>query len=313
MTLYQKYRPKTFEDMIGNSESIEALKTALIKPNHSHAYLLSGAPGTGKTTMARIMATELHADEFDIQEINTATNRGIDTAREIMSQMRLLPMNGPIRVYILDECHKFTNDMQNALLKPLEDTPEHVYFFLCTTNPEKLIKAVRSRCTEVKTELLDPDHIMRILKRINKAEDLKVGTEVLESISDLAEGSPRKAIVMLEKVGSLPNDEKRMTIVEKLEVSEEDEDLKSFCRLLLDPKMGWGNIGPVLKNLIGANKLDDPESFRYQVLAYINNTLLNPKGKVNVSRAVIILEAFSEPTYNTGQAGITLACFNVIS
>jgi len=127
-SFYQKYRPDSFDDMIGNEAAINAFIKSLTKKNHSHAYILSGPPGTGKTTFARIAATMLGAEDMDVREINTSSARGIDTAREIIQQIKF-NANGEAIVYILDEAQKFTNEMQNALLKPLEDTPEHVYFF----------------------------------------------------------------------------------------------------------------------------------------------------------------------------------------
>ena len=188
MTLYQKYRPKTFEEVIGNEASIAALEKALTKKNHSHVYLLSGPPGTGKTTIARIVANRLGATDMDLKEINSANARGIETAREIIQSIRYNPQGKAI-VFILDEFHKWTNDAQSALLKPLEDTPESVYFFLCTTDPGKLIKAVKSRCTEIKTVNLSIEKLVTLIKRINRLEELSISKNTIESIAEKAEGS----------------------------------------------------------------------------------------------------------------------------
>jgi len=307
--LYVKYRPESFEDVIGNEAAITALQNALKKKNHSHVYLLSGPPGTGKTTIARIAASILGASDMDIREINSANNRGIDTAREIIQQMRMLPMNGNCIVYIMDETQKFTNDMQNALLKPLEDTPEHVYFFLCTTDPGKLIKAIKSRCTEIKTTSLPQEAIEQILRRVNKLEKLPIGKETIIAIAEKSDGSPRAALVMLEQISNADTDEQIQLILAS-KGSEDDPEIIELARLLLNDKNGWKEIAELLRKLKENGKLDEPETVRYIILGYMNSVLLS--GKL-IPRAVIALEAFSENTFNTGKVGITLACLNTIS
>ncbi len=307
-SLYQKYRPDSFDDLVGNEAAINAFKKSLTKKNHSHAFILSGPPGTGKTTIARIAANMLGASDMDVREINTSSARGIDTAREIIQQIRF-NANGDSIVYILDECHKFTNDMQNALLKPLEDCPEHVYFFLCTTEPNKLIKAIKSRCTEIKTTPLTDDEISLVLKRVIKLEKLDIEKDIITEIAERSEGSSRNALVMLEQIANAET-KKDVKIILDSKGSEDDPDTILLCRALLSEKCGWGEIAILLKQLKEAGKLDDSESIRYMVLGYANAVLLN--GRMN-QRAALMLEAFSEPTYNTGKFGITLACINVIS
>jgi len=307
-TLYQKYRPKTFEDVIGNESSIAALEKALTKKNHSHVYLLSGPPGTGKTTIARIAANKLGATEMDLREINSANARGIETAREIIQSIRYNPQGEAI-VYILDECQKFTGEMQSALLKPLEDTPESVYFFLCTTDPSKLLKAIKSRCTEIKTTVLPIEKIVSIIRRVNKLEELGISKNVLESIANKAEGSPRNALVMLEQISNADSDEAIEKILDS-KGNEDDAEVIELARALLNSKNNWKDIAIILRKLKDNGKLDDTETIRYIVLGYMNAVIMN--GSL-MPRAVAALEAFSEPTYNTGKAGITLACLQTIS
>jgi len=309
MTLYLKYRPTEFSEMLGNESTIQALESAIDKENHSHVYLFSGPPGTGKTTAARIMAVKLGASELDIREINSANSRGIDTAREITQQMRMLPMSGSCVVYILDECHRWTADFSNAMLKPLEDTPEHVYFFLCTTDPQKLIKPLKSRCTEVKFESLSVEYISKLLRRINKKEGTKVSKEHIEQIAENSEGCPRKAIVILERLIALDDEISREQYLKTCNVLEDEKEVIELCRALLNDKQGWSEIAKLVKELNANGKLDDPERVRYAVLGYMNAVLLSGK---KMPRAISAMEAFSEPTYNTGKFGITLACISTI-
>ena len=143
MELYNKYRPQTPEEIYGNDLAIKSIRSELNKG--AHVFLLTGPGGCGKTTTARVFARQLGADELSIHELNSSENRGIDSVREIMEQIRYTPLDGGKTVYILDEMHQQTSASQNALLKVLEECPEHCYFFLCTTNPEKLIQPLKTR------------------------------------------------------------------------------------------------------------------------------------------------------------------------
>jgi len=308
-SFYQSYRPDSFDDMIGNEAAINSFKKSLTKKKHSHAYILSGPPGTGKTTFARIAASMIGASELDIREINSSSNRGIDTAREIINQSKMMAMDGEAIVYIIDEVHRATSDWQNAMLKVLEDTPEHVYFFLCTTEPNKLIKAIKSRCTEIKTTPLTEEQISLVLKRVIKLEKLDIEKDIITEIAERSEGSSRNALVMLEQIANAET-KKDIKIILDSKGSEDDPDTIELCRTLLNDKSDWSTIAKILKKLKEANKLDDSESIRYMILGYANAVLLN--GRMS-SRAALMLESFSEPTYNTGKFGITLACINVIS
>jgi len=309
MNLYNKHRPQTFEEMIGNSVELESLQNELKKENHSHVFLFAGPQGTGKTTVARIVSYYLGANELDIREINSSNNRGIDTAREIIDQSRHLPMSGDIIAYIIDEVHKTTNDYQNAMLKILEDTPEHVYFFLCTTDPHKLIKPLRSRCTEIKFSLLTEQQIIKLLKRVSKKEEFSLSPDVAEGISGLSEGCPRKALVILGQIIGLDED-KQLEFIKSGATSEEDKEVIELCRTLLNEKSSWKEIARILKGLSISGKLDDSEGVRYAVLGYMNAVLTNGS---KLPRAVSTIAAFSEPTYNTGKFGITIACLAAIS
>jgi DNA polymerase III delta prime subunit len=218
-------------------------------------------------------------------------------------------MSGSCIVYILDECHKFTNEMQNALLKPLEDTPDHVYFFLCTTDPQKLISALLSRCTEIKFSLLSDDLIQKLIRKINRKENFGLSPEIIEKIAEKAGGCPRKGLVILERISTLDSEEKQKQYLKENYIGDEDIDVIELCRLLLQENSSWKSISSLLKKLDAEKKLVDSESIRYLVLSYMNSVLLN--GKVS-ERAVGALEAFSESTYNTSKYGITLACLKTI-
>jgi DNA polymerase III gamma/tau subunit len=304
MNLYQKHRPQAFDDMLGSEAQIESLKKALSKKDRPHTYLFVGPPGCGKTTAARIAARELGAGELSIKEINSADNRGIDTARQIIDSMRYSATDGDAVVYIIDELHMTTKDWQNAMLKPLEDTPDHVYFFLCTTDPSKLIPALKTPCTEFRFEAMKPEYALKLVKIVNRKEGLGVDKEILEGIADNCDGSPRKALVMLEKISALEDADDQRKLLKAGIPDEEDAETIELCRVLLSAK-GWQPVAEVIKKI----NIDDPEKVRYAVMGYMNSVLLG--GKQN-DRAALVLEYFSEPFYNSGKPGLTLAAYQAI-
>jgi DNA polymerase-3 subunit gamma/tau len=299
--------------MIGNESAIASLQKSITKKNHSHVYLLSGPKGCGKTSLARIMATTiLGANDIDIREINSGSNRGIDTAREIISQIRYNPQ-GNATVFILDEVHGFSNDFARAILKPLEDVPEKVYFFLCTTDKEKVAKlekgALLSRCTQINLKALSIEELSLVISRVCKLEKSKLSNEIIEMIADKAEGSPRNALVILESVLGFDDEEEQAKYLSTASIDQEDAEIIELARALLNEKNNWPMIAKILKKLKESNKLDEPETVRYIVLGYMSAVLLN--GSIN-KRAIAALEAFSEPTYSTGKNGIILASISTI-
>src|SRR6478609_6601729 len=144
--LYRKYRPQTFNDVIGQEHIVKVLKGAVELGNISHAYLFSGSRGTGKTSMARILARAIGTSANDLTELDAASNRGIDDMREIRDSVNTLPFESKYKVYIIDEVHMLTKDAWNAFLKTLEEPPAHVVFILATTELEKVPETVQSRC-----------------------------------------------------------------------------------------------------------------------------------------------------------------------
>src|ERR1035437_4444632 len=146
IALYRKYRPHTFDDVIGQDHIVKAIDGAIRGGKVAHAYLLCGPRGTGKTTIARIIARELGTSVSDIYEMDAASNRGIDDIREINDNVRTLPFDSKYKIYILDEVHMFTKEAWNALLKTIEEPPEHVIFILATTEIEKIPETIISRC-----------------------------------------------------------------------------------------------------------------------------------------------------------------------
>lgn len=301
MELYKQFRPDTFDKVVGNRAVVGSLKNSVAQGEVPHTILFSGPSGCGKTTLARILARELGCAPQDYNETNSANFRGIDSAREIITQMAYAPSGGKCRVWVMDECHKITDDAWNALLKPMEDTPDHVYFFLCTTNPEKLPKTIRTRCQPHDVQALSPEDIGKgILIPVCKARGIRPPMEILKLIATECMGSSRVALQTLEKVAGLPEDQ--MAEAAKTMISRESQ-VNQLCQLLLKKSKDWSEMATIIKGLT-----EEPESIRRAVLGYMNVVLLNSGN----SRAYGIAGCFEKDYFTTGKTGLTMSCFDAM-
>lgn len=185
---------------MGQAEAVELLKNAVDKKKVSHAYLFSGGRGVGKTSLARIFAKSLGTNDEDIIELDAASNRGIDEARELRETVRTMPFSSPYKVYILDEAHMLTTQASNALLKTLEEPPAHVIFILATTDPEKLPDTILSRCLKLEFKSPSIDTLKEQLVSVAKKEGLTLEDGAANTIGQHARGSFRDALGILERV-----------------------------------------------------------------------------------------------------------------
>jgi DNA polymerase III subunit gamma/tau len=235
--LYRKYRAQDFDHLVGQEHITKILKNAVKTNNLSHAYLFVGSRGTGKTSTARILSKAVNClnpqkdgnpcakceicksiEEghfLDLIEIDAASNRGIDQIRELKEKIEFSPSEGKYKVYIIDEVHMLTREAFNALLKTLEEPPEHVIFILATTEPHKLPATILSRCQRYDFRLGTDDEIRGLLKGVAKKEKLKIEKEALELIVKNAKGSYRDALSLLDVILSgQTEDPDEITVVE---------------------------------------------------------------------------------------------------
>lgn len=208
IALYRKYRPLRFEDVIGQDHIVKAISGALEANKVAHAYLLCGPRGTGKTTIARIIAHELGTSVNDIYEMDAASNRGIDDVREIRENVRTLPFDSKYKVYILDEVHMFTKDAWNALLKTIEEPPSHVIFILATTELEKIPETIVSRCQSFIFKKPNDAILSKVVTNVAKKEGYELEDGGSELIALIADGAFRDALGILQKVISFSKDKK---------------------------------------------------------------------------------------------------------
>jgi DNA polymerase III subunit gamma/tau len=208
IALYRKYRPENFEQVIGQEHIVKSIEGAIKAGKASHAYLLCGPRGTGKTTIARIIASELGASVNDTYELDAASNRKIEDAREIREGLRTLPFDSKYKVYILDEVHMLTKEAWNALLKSIEEPPAHVVFILATTELEKVPETIVSRCQTFIFKKPTDATLARVIESVSKSEGYTLEAGCAELIALVAEGSFRDALSHLQKVLAYTSDKK---------------------------------------------------------------------------------------------------------
>lgn len=303
MSLYQKHRPTSFDMVLGskNQATIKSIRAVIEGGSPPHSFLLKGPHGCGKTTMGRLIANELGCVDDDFREIDSADFRGIDSIREIRRVMHFKPLHGERRAWLLDEVHKTSGDAQSALLKGLEDPPPHCYFILCTTDPEKLLPTIRSRCAIYEVHRLTDDDMMKLLRRIAQKEGVQLTRSVLESIVDGAKGHPRDAIQILQQVSSSP--ETAAALIEGRNILE-SKVLDLYQALIRGT--GWKSVRSVLSELKATG--EDAEGVRRYVLACCSNALLQDAN----DRAGIIMEQFLLPFYDVGFPGLVFACYSIV-
>jgi DNA polymerase-3 subunit gamma/tau len=198
--LYRTHRPAKWSEVIGQDHIVTALKESISSKHISHAYLFNGTRGTGKTTVARILAHELKTADEDINEIDAASNRGIDDIRALREHVSTLPFSSQYKVYIIDEVHMLSKDAWNALLKTLEEPPAHVIFVLATTELNKVPDTIISRCQTFTFRTPTRDILAKQIVNVAKKEGYELDPGAADLIALLGDGSFRDALGMLEKV-----------------------------------------------------------------------------------------------------------------
>lgn len=290
--LYRKYRPVDFDTVVGQDAIVKTLKNSINNKNYSHAYMFFGPRGTGKTTVSKIFARNVNClnpnngnacgkcdmckktfsnDCVDIIEIDAASNNGVDEIRELKNNVNLVPSELKYKIYIIDEVHMLSTGAFNALLKTLEEPPEHIIFILATTDPQKVPETIISRCQCFSFNRISNNKIVEKLNYVCKKENINIENNVVEKIALLSEGGLRDALGLLDKVYSYSHD--KITLEDFCEISGiiSNEEINTFVLDIVN-----GNISEFLQQIENfSNCGKNIIQIIIQIINYLRDIIVN--------------------------------------
>ncbi len=290
--LYRKYRPMTFDDVVGQDSIVTTLRNSIINKTFSHAYMFFGPRGTGKTTISKIFARSINCEEpidgctcgkcpkclhsfekecVDIIEIDAASNNGVDEIRELKNKISLVPAELKYKVYIIDEVHMLSIGAFNALLKTLEEPPEHAIFILATTDPQKVPETIISRCQCFSFKRISENAIVDRMKFITEKENISIEADVLHDIAKFSDGGMRDALGLLDKLSSYTDKKITSDSFAELNGTITKGDLEKFVDNIFS-----NNIGEILTYIVDINNSGkNLIQVIIQLLDYLQDTLFS--------------------------------------
>jgi DNA polymerase-3 subunit gamma/tau len=306
LPIHIKYRPRRLSEVVGQKDVVNSLKTALKAATRPHAYLFMGPPGTGKTTLSRIVADDVGVPAASIQEIDAATHSGVDDVERLLQPLAYKGFgDSPNKAIIMDECHRLSKQAWDKFLKITEEGPPHVFFFFCTSEPDKVPDAMQRRCLAYTLKPARFNDIMDVLEHVCEAEHYDTPSGILKLVADAAYGSPGMALMMLAKVHACEHEDEAAGL---LETVNENPEVIDLCRALIRRELNWKKLTTTLKGLDLP-----PESIRIVIVNYLGGCLMNPKGgDRDIEDFLYMLEPFLKPFNSSDKMAPLLAAFGRI-
>lgn len=287
-TLPLRWRPAALGQVLGQAPIVASLGKLLKTERVPHAFLFTGPSGTGKTTIARIVSRELGVVSAAVQEIDAATNSGIDAMRAVLEKLSYRALSGDGRKFVIvDECHQLSKATWNSLLKAIEEPPPHVYWALCTTEPDKVPETIRTRCTAYHLKPIDSETLEDLLALISRSEKLDTPADLLGMVARHAQGSARKALVFLEQIQGVTDKKEAVRLLET-GVGEEAEALNLARMVCTGKGFNWAGARELIAKLEG----ESPEGVRLIVVNYAAAVL---KTTNHPEPLLAVLDAFRGP------------------
>ncbi len=280
--LYLKWRPQTFEDVIGQEHITRTLQNSIESGRIRHAYLFSGPRGTGKTTTARLLAAALGAGELDLIEIDAASHTGVDDVRDLRDKIAFMPSAGDYKVYIIDEVHRFSGSAFDALLKTLEEPPPHAVFVLATTEIDKVPDTIKSRCLQFEFRRVALPQVADRLQRIAESEGLNIERAALEMIARHGTGSVRDSISLLDQIVADPEEEITLELAQRILGTASSETVLDLVEAIIG--------GDTVRALHAVNAAvdsgSDPRQYGQQIVEQLRGVLMAQTASSDLLREV---------------------------
>lgn len=283
LPLITKYRPVSFKEVLGNQQCVKALSEAIHSPSRPHAFLFTGSSGIGKTTLARIIASEIDASTL---EIDAASHSGVDDIRSLVELSGFKPISiQPNRLYIVDECHSLSKQAWQPLLKLLEDPPEYLYIALCTTELQKVPETVKTRCYPVALKPLKIREIEDLLLDVSEIEGWTVTPDTMNGIVHASDGSARKALSILQVGHTIQTRDELSKMI--ADVESDSSPVIELCLYLLKGGTNWKVISPLIE------KIEDEEEAIFQMSRFFVSRMTKSEEE-QAKQIYVFLRSISE-------------------